>query len=45
MKPIRFQLMDIVRSLGGTVKNNDSRIPALLKQVKDAIEEQDNEPQ
>lgn len=37
MKPIRLQLMDIVRSLGGTVKNNDSRIPALLKQVKENL--------
>lgn len=43
MKPVREQLMDLIRANGGTIKENDSRIPALLKQLKDILEE-DSEP-
>ena len=39
MKPVREQLMDLILANGGTVKENDSRIPALLKQLKEILEE------
>ena len=44
MVPIREQLMALVRSKGGTIKENDSRIPALLKQLKELTEEEDQGP-
>ena len=39
MKPIREQLMDLIRANGGNIKENDHRIPALLKQLKEILEE------
>ena len=43
MVPFREQLMALVRKLGGTVKENDSRIPRLLKQVKDLTDSENEE--
>lgn len=34
MIPIKIRLMDYIRKQGGSVKNNDNRIPALLKRIK-----------
>lgn len=42
MVPIREQLMALVRKLGGTVKNNDNRIPRLLKQASDLTDSESN---
>ena len=39
MKPVREQLMDLIRANGGTIKENDHRIPALLKQLREILEE------
>lgn len=39
MKPVREQLMDLIRANGGNIKENDHRIPALLKQLKEILEE------
>lgn len=39
MRPIREQLMDLIRAKGLTIKENDHRIPALLKQLKEEQEE------
>lgn len=35
MIPIKIRLMDLIRKQGGSVKNNDNRIPALLKTMED----------
>lgn len=35
MIPIKIRLMDYIRKQGGSVKNNDNRIPALLKTIHD----------
>ena len=43
MLPIREQLAAIVRKLGGTVKNNDNRIPKLLKDVKELTDSEQSE--
>lgn len=42
MKPVREQLMDLIRANGGNVKENDHRIPALLKQLKEILEEEES---
>jgi hypothetical protein len=39
MKPVREQLMDLIRANGGNIKENDHRIPALLKQLKEILED------
>lgn len=41
MVPIREQLMALIRVNGGTINENDSRIPALLKQLKEILEEEE----
>ena len=42
MIPIREQLMDICRGEGKTIKNNDNRIPRLLEELNDIVNNNDN---
>ena len=42
MVPIREQLMALIRANGGTINENDSRIPALLKQLEELLEEEES---
>ena len=44
MLPFREQLAAIIRKLGGTVKNNDNRIPKLLNQVKELTDSNESDP-